>query len=162
MVQRYTTNPSYTNLKMIMQSYPVTRHFTDENGNSVTITSTQTSARIDSVAANMDKELVKLMAKAKPSTKNVYFYILHKLGWEKDVIELKVKDIMELMDMSESTVILGIKELVDFGIIFKKTRSRYWINMKYIFNGNRAKFLKKQGLFEQVIENSAPSSQSEG
>lgn len=74
----------------------------------------------------------------------LYLYILLNLKWEKDYINLKSIETCEILNISRVTLYKAIKQLESINVICKKSRSEYWINPKYLFNGSVVKYASKQ------------------
>lgn len=74
----------------------------------------------------------------------LYLYIILNLKWEKDYINLKYEDTSKALGISRVTLCKAIKQLESIDIICKKTRSEYWINPKFLFNGSVIKYANKQ------------------
>jgi predicted transcriptional regulator len=60
-----------------------------------------------------------------------------------DFINLKTEFVCKKMKISRPTLTRAISQLIDIGVLCKKTQSEYWINPFYIFKGNRIKFYNK-------------------
>ena len=70
-------------------------------------------------------------------------YIQMKLKSEHDYIELKRTTVAKDLGISENSASLGIYNLVDNGVLAKKSQSEWWINPFILFNGNRLKYVKE-------------------
>lgn len=73
----------------------------------------------------------------------MYLYVQAKLKPEYDYIYLKREKVMKDLELSHTSVGSGIQNLVDVGILCKKSQSEYWINPVVLFNGDRKQYFKK-------------------
>ena len=73
--------------------------------------------------------------------RSVFLYIIYNLPEDQDII--RIPAVLSETGLSESTVRKGIKELVFAGIISRNMGGYYWVNPRFIFNGNRVGFLNK-------------------
>ena len=73
----------------------------------------------------------------------LYLYILLNLKWEKDYINLKALETCEILGISRVTLHKAIKQLESIDVICKKSRSEYWINPNFLFNGSVVKYASK-------------------
>lgn len=91
-------------------------------------------------------QLILIEHKLKPSGMKMFLYVVGNLKFENDWIEIKKKEIALKYDITDRKVETGIRELIDLGILAKHRPTvngyRYWINTKYLFNGNRLKYYK--------------------
>lgn len=123
------------------------------------------SAAIDFVAKTfVDKDqFIKIyihsfpvLAELKNSTKVLFQYVLmsiHK-GIKQDSVYLSYEDYVDCVEqyplmskISKATYFRCINELLDKKILFKSTKSNiYFINIAYIFNGDRLTFIRQYQL----------------
>lgn len=84
-----------------------------------------------------------LMHHAKPNTLKLYLHIIYRcLKKDQDYIDLKVKEIMELLQVSKNTVYAAVEQLCEFKVLsVRKGRNVYWINPELLFKGNRATYI---------------------
>ena len=84
------------------------------------------------------KQFMGLINSFNPYGLRIFVYILFNLERDKDWIYLKQSDLMKSFEASEVSIVNGMKNLMDIGIIAKRsTRSEYWINPQLFFNGDR-------------------------
>lgn len=93
---------------------------------------------------NRDTNYV-LFNKLKSIGRDLLLYIMVSLSKDKDYIHINPKDVCEEMDISRTTLYVGIGQLIEFGMIEKKDVKHYWINPIYLFNGDRVDYFKKLG-----------------
>jgi len=84
-----------------------------------------------------------LMQHAKPNTLKLYLHIIYRcLKKDQDFIDLKVKEIMEILGVSKNTVYTAVEQLCEFKVLaVRKGRNVYWINSELLFKGNRATYI---------------------
>lgn len=74
----------------------------------------------------------------------LFFYILHKIGYDNDTFVLDRKDCMEKCNFKDVSLYEAIKELQDFTVIAETNKKwMYFINPMAMFNGNRQTLLLK-------------------
>jgi len=71
----------------------------------------------------------------------MFLYVQQVLQVEQDFVVLKPDKVAKDLKISNSTVYLAIKNLMDQSILAKKGTCEYWINPKLLFNGNRKDYL---------------------
>lgn len=67
-------------------------------------------------------------------------YVQAKLKSGCDYINLKRDKVATDLEASESSIGYGIQNLIDCGVLCKKSQSEYWINPLILFNGNRKQY----------------------
>lgn len=72
----------------------------------------------------------------------VLYYLLEGLGKGQDEVYLHTPTIAEKYDLKNTRDILsGIKELIDMEVLARKAeKDMYFINVRYLFNGDRVKY----------------------
>lgn len=74
----------------------------------------------------------------------IYNYMAQKLGKDSDVIRMTYDQLMSVTGTSsKATITESLKTLKYFNIIRDKSRSVYWVNPRYMFNGNRLDYYTK-------------------
>lgn len=76
--------------------------------------------------------------------RDILLYIIYNVKENEDVINLKHDRLAKKVNLSRPTLIKGIQQLIDVGVICKKSQSEYWINPLYVFKGNRINYYRKQ------------------
>jgi predicted transcriptional regulator len=96
-------------------------------------------------------------------------YIATRLHMNKMEVDFDMADAMESLNKKHTAIYRALNDLLHFGILARTSKHYvYFINPKYIFNGNRftivREFVRKNGMDEQVedtpqmmIENGDPS-----
>lgn len=79
----------------------------------------------------------------KDAGRNIFLYIVINLKSNQDWINMKLEKVCDEMRISRPTALKGLKELTDIGVVTKKSQSEYWINPRFLFNGNRIQYYKK-------------------
>jgi hypothetical protein len=79
----------------------------------------------------------------KPSTRDLFLYILINLEKDVDVVQLNQKEIYNKTGISKTSFYSAIKQLKEMCIIADKEKNSYWVNPYYIFKGNRLAFYQK-------------------
>jgi hypothetical protein len=79
----------------------------------------------------------------KPVGLRILFYVESELKRDYDYIELHRSIVAKELDMSESSVGLGIADLIENGLLIKKGKIEYWINPEVMFFGDRKEYFKK-------------------
>lgn len=97
-----------------------------------------------------------VLSELKNSTKILYQYILYLVNQEvgKDKIYISYKDYLNkaeenkfLLKISKATFYRGLEELLDKEILFKsELLNIYFLNIAYIFNGDRLRFITEYQL----------------
>lgn len=91
--------------------------------------------------------------KTSSAAKELFLYILFKM--HDDKIVLSAKRLNEEISMGRSKYYSALKELIDMNLLMKfKTVEKgtsYWINYKYLFIGDRRKFLIENGKASDYI-----------
>jgi hypothetical protein len=122
-----------------------------------------------STTIKVDKdEFIKLYISALPafaslkkSSKLIFQYVLLVVnnGIGKDKIHLSYNDYLEKTEnslipkLSRASYFNGIKELLENEILFQSlSTNMYWINIAYIFNGDRLKFIQQYDLIKNNEE----------
>lgn len=74
----------------------------------------------------------------------IFLFVLGNLNPDNDWIVLKRKEISDKFKIPERTISEGMNQLIELDILARhrptKNGYRYWINTKYLFNGNRKKY----------------------
>jgi predicted transcriptional regulator len=73
----------------------------------------------------------------KSNGRDLLLYIIYNIKENEDFINLKLDKICGQIKTSRPSLIKGINELSDVGIITRKSQSNYWVNPHFIFKGNR-------------------------
>lgn len=93
--------------------------------------------------------LLKLLS---PMGSTLLLFILFNLKQDDDWIRLRQVDLIHELDVSDSSIQKGIKNLMDNGVIAKRSiQSEYWVNPQLIFAGNRKSYAKRAGDDKIVI-----------
>lgn len=93
--------------------------------------------------------------------RSLLLYIAYHIQKDKDYINLKTETVCKAMNISRPTLIKAIHQLIDLGAISKRaSRSEYWVNPQFIFNGNRIRFIQtvKSDCIEFVANQSVTKS----
>jgi hypothetical protein len=98
-----------------------------------------------------DDSLFTSLMNLKSSTMKVYQFIVYKLTRDSDVIQLKREIVAQLTGLHKNTVTLSLDELENNKIIARKSKFTYWVNIDYIFNGDRVSFMKDNDRENQII-----------
>ena len=85
--------------------------------------------------------LFKLMSR---NARDFYLYIIANIGEDRDIINLDMKRILDLMSISKTTYYVTIQELKDLCLIADNKKSDYWINPYFLFRGDRISYYKEQ------------------
>ena len=90
----------------------------------------------------MFNEALPIFQGLKSKAQRVLYDILMDLRKEEDEVYLNASSLAQKHGLSNSRdILLGIKELLDNDIICRKAdRDMYFVNVRYIFNGDRAKY----------------------
>lgn len=75
-------------------------------------------------------------------SRSLFLYIIYSLNKNEDYVTLSAKKVTENIGMSKRTLIEALKELKRCSIIASKSRSVYWVNPMYLFNGNRIEYYR--------------------
>lgn len=75
-------------------------------------------------------------------SRSVFLYIMYSLNKNEDYIDLSSKKVQQDIGMKKRTLVEALKELKACSIITAKSRSIYWVNPMYLFNGNRIEFYR--------------------
>lgn len=86
----------------------------------------------------------------KSSGRDLLLYIFYNLGRNKDWIKLKADEVVPIVGFTKPTFYSAITQLTTANIIQKKKMNQYWINPKYIFNGDRIKYFKENASIKVV------------
>ena len=150
MKQRYEENPYFTNLSIdcITMNYPQTFHAQD--GTTITISRAKKVLRSSFSSVHFSREIFQKLMRLKPRGLKVFLYIQYKLGKNSDRIMLPIKKVSEYTEQSQTTCIQGINDLVEIGLIAKKNRSTYWVNIAHLFKGDLMRFLNNNGLEDKL------------
>lgn len=85
--------------------------------------------------------LLKLLS---PAGCRLYLYVQMKLKEDEDFLNLKREKVAKELDVSLPTVSLALANLMEHGVLAKKSQSEYWINPYILFKGNRLEYIKKE------------------
>lgn len=75
-------------------------------------------------------------------SRSLFMYITYMLPKNTDYINLSAAKVRKDIGMSARTLTDAIKELRSVNIITFKSRSVYWVNPMYLFNGNRIEYYR--------------------
>lgn len=75
-------------------------------------------------------------------SRSLFMYMTYMLPKNTDYINLSAVKIRKDIGMSARTLTDAIKELRTVNIITFKSRSVYWVNPMYLFNGNRIEYYR--------------------
>jgi len=85
-----------------------------------------------------DNGLLNIFPTLPSAAKDMFMYIVAKIQYESDVIELEEEKYMETMGVSRATFYSARKALTNRIIMERKERKNtYWVNPAYIFRGSR-------------------------
>ena len=73
----------------------------------------------------------------------LYILIPHLLKPGDDWVELRSSYLEKKLNLSETTILGAIRDLVGATVLLRKQRSHYWINPTIFFNGDRIHYYKK-------------------
>ncbi len=90
------------------------------------------------------KELAQILFSTSYKTRDLVLYILLNIKKNTDYIELVQTKVCNKTNLSRNSFYSAVKELTVLNIICKKQIRQYWVNPKYIFNGNRKTFFQKK------------------
>ena len=85
-----------------------------------------------------------LFRELKSNGRDALLYIIYNINENTDIITLKQDKVCKEMNTSKPTLISGLKQLIDIGVICKKSQSDYWVNPHYVFKGNRMNFFNSR------------------
>lgn len=85
-------------------------------------------------------------------SRSLFLYIMYSLNKNEDYVTLSAKKIKEHIGMSKRTLIEALKELKRCSIIVNKSRSVYWVNPMYLFNGNRIEYYRSLNPSNVVVK----------
>lgn len=77
------------------------------------------------------------------TAKKLLGYIIKNMKLRSEIIEFDFKDVETKIQLKETSIYNGIKELTDLKVIAKRKADVYYINTFYIYRGNREKFFKQ-------------------
>ena len=112
--------------------------FNDEDDNGVKYTKT-IHYLSDSARISMDT-LVTLLNGSKAAFA-VYVAILYKLANNTNIVKITRKELKTALNLSDSSISTGIKELVSKQLIEERERDKYHIPLKTAYKGNLDKML---------------------
>ena len=94
----------------------------------------------------MFNEVIPIVADLSSRAHRVLYYLLGDLGKGQDEVYLPAPIIAEKYGLKNSRDILsGIKELIEVDILARKAdKDMYFLNVRYLFNGNRVKYKKER------------------
>jgi hypothetical protein len=92
-----------------------------------------------------------LFSEMKSNGRDLLLYVIYNIKEEEDFINLKLDRVCQQMKTSRPSLIKGINELSDVGVIAKKSQSEYWVNPHFIFKGNRIEHYYKNSPDSVVI-----------
>ena len=72
----------------------------------------------------------------------MFLYCLTKVQEDRDWISLKREAVAKALEVKETSVGTGIRNLIDIGILCKKGRTTYWINPIVMYHGDRKKYFE--------------------
>lgn len=72
----------------------------------------------------------------------MFLYLQMTLEQDQDWVKLPAEEVGKRLNLSLLTVRLGIKDLIDNGILCKRGKSDYWINPIVLFSGNRLQYFE--------------------
>lgn len=75
-------------------------------------------------------------------SRSLFLYIMYSINKNEDFINLSAKKVGLDIGMSKRTLVDALKELKSNQVITMKSRSVYWVNPNYIFNGNRIEYYR--------------------
>lgn len=85
--------------------------------------------------------------------RDLFIYIMYAINKDEDYILLSAAKVKGDIGMSNRTLTEAIKELRECNIVCFKSRSIYWVNPMYIFNGNRIDYYKALDRSNIVVKN---------
>lgn len=91
-----------------------------------------------------------LFNKLNSKGRDVYLYIIHHLPENQDYMELRIEKIKSATGISRNSIVTALKELKVASLISPKSRSMYWINPEFMFNGNRINYYR--AIQEELVE----------
>ena len=86
----------------------------------------------------------KLLFSTSYKTRDLLLYILLNIKKNTDYIDLVQTKVCNKTNLSRNSFYSAVKELTVLNIICKKQIRQYWVNPKYIFNGNRKTFFQEK------------------
>lgn len=72
----------------------------------------------------------------------MFLYVQMTIEQDQDWVKLPAEEVGKRLNLSLLTVRLGIKDLIDNGILCKRGKSDYWINPIVLFSGNRLQYFE--------------------
>lgn len=72
----------------------------------------------------------------------MFLYVQMTIEQDQDWLRLPAEEVGKRLNLSLLTVRLGIKDLIDNGILCKRGKSDYWINPIVLFSGNRLQYFE--------------------
>lgn len=75
--------------------------------------------------------------------RDLLLYLIYNIKEDTDYINIKLTKVSKEMSISRRKLVYGIASLIHCGIICKKAQSEYWVNINYIFKGNRLNYIKQ-------------------
>lgn len=94
----------------------------------------------------MFKEALPIMQKIKAKGQRVLYEVMMEMNKEEDEVYLNASSLSTKHGLKNTRdILLGIKELMDEDIICRKAeKDMYFVNVRYLFNGNRVKYSERK------------------
>ena len=92
------------------------------------------------------KDALPIMQEIKPKGQRVLYEVLMELNKEEDEVYLNASSLATKHGLKNTRdILLGIKDLLDADIICRKAeKDMYFVNVRYLFNGNRVKYSERK------------------